>query len=355
MRGKRHFQNIIMLAAISAALCGCGAIGAGNKTASGMNYLESMDYENALPCFDAAISEGEDARQSYRGLGICYLDMGEYEKAVSAFKTALSASNGLVNSMDYDMNYYLAESYMKLEDYADAISTYNAILNLKPGEIDALYLRGTAELKNGDVDSAKADFDKVISLSPKDYDRLILIYQALADNGYADDGSAILQNVMDSGTDSMSNYEKGQISFYLGNNADAQNYLEQARNERGNVDKTPIIILLGQTGEKQGDYNYAISVYRSYLVDNPNHADIYNRLGICEMESGDYTSAVADFESGIALEDSTITQTLLKNEITAYEYSGDFEKAASLADDYLSKYPDDQEMVREKRFLSTRI
>ena len=42
------------------------------------------------------------------------------------------------------------------------------------------------------------------------------------------------------------------------------------------------------------------------------------------------------------------------NEITAYEYSGDFGVAQTMMQSYLEKYPDDQEAIRENIFLSTR-
>jgi tetratricopeptide (TPR) repeat protein len=112
--------------------------------------------------------------------------------------------------------------------------------------------------------------------------------------------------------------------------------------------------MLGQTGEKQGDYNYAISVYRNYLAEDPNSAKVYNQLGICQIRQGDYESAVSSFQSGIALDNKDLDQALRLNEITAYEYMGEFNVAASLMEEYLATYPDDQEAVRESIFLSSR-
>jgi hypothetical protein len=47
-------------------------------------------------------------------------------------------------------------------------------------------------------------------------------------------------------------------------------------------------------------------------------------------------------------------QSLLYNEIAAYEYLGNFERAKVLMDKYLGKYPDDEKALREAGFLSTR-
>ena len=47
-------------------------------------------------------------------------------------------------------------------------------------------------------------------------------------------------------------------------------------------------------------------------------------------------------------------QTLRYNQIVAYERAGDFAKAKSLMNAYLSSYPDDEAAQREAVFLSTR-
>ena len=75
---------------------------------------------------------------------------------------------------------------------------------------------------------------------------------------------------------------------------------------------------------------------------------------MCQIRQGDYSSAVSSFEAGLALDDKNLNQALMLNEITAYEYSGDFDVAQSMMETYLAKYPDDQEAIRENIFLSTR-
>ena len=42
------------------------------------------------------------------------------------------------------------------------------------------------------------------------------------------------------------------------------------------------------------------------------------------------------------------------NQITAYEYMGEFQVAAGMMKDYLATYPEDKDAIRENIFLSTR-
>lgn len=341
-------------------LSGCSSSEADNLLDSGIKYIQDHDYANAGQTLEKALEEGADKHDCNRALGICCLEQGDYDKAIEYFKTSLSSGNGIIHEVDFDTNFYLAKAYYLNGDYSDAINVYNAILNLHKNDNNAIYMRGVCYLEQGSHDLAMTDFQTAMKLDSKNYDRIIEIYQLLADNGYEEEGLAILEGVWD--PSHMTNYELGQISFYLGNNAQAQNYLELARNEKSETDKSPIILLLGQTGEKQGDYNYAISVYRSYLEENGEHAEIYNRLGLCEMQMAQayndvsyYDMAISDFELGLALNDSNVNKALLRNEITAYEYTGDFETASSLMNTYLSLYPDDEEARREAVFIASRI
>jgi tetratricopeptide (TPR) repeat protein len=113
--------------------------------------------------------------------------------------------------------------------------------------------------------------------------------------------------------------------------------------------------MLGRTYEKLGDYNYAASLYQKQLEADAENAALYNQLGLCKLESGEYAAALNAFNSGLALENNQDVLQLLKfNQIVAYEYTGDFKKAASLMKDYLESYPDDAQAVREYEFLSTR-
>ena len=54
----------------------------------------------------------------------------------------------------------------------------------------------------------------------------------------------------------MTDYQKGRMYYYLSDYENAKNYLEKARRDGG----AEAVLLLGQTYEELGDYNYAISV-----------------------------------------------------------------------------------------------
>ncbi|MDE6220485.1 MAG: tetratricopeptide repeat protein, partial [Lachnospiraceae bacterium] len=100
--------------------------------------------------------------------------------------------------------------------------------------------------------------------------------------------------------------------------------------------------------------NYAVVVYQTYLSSNEADAEIYNSLGICLMHQQKYEEALAAFESGIAMGASDYLQELKYNMIVANEYTGNFEQAKILMQEYLQAYPDDAQAKKENEFLKTR-
>ncbi len=347
---RKNRKKICLAAGIllTMLLTGCGETG--EKTQAAMGLIQNVDYGGALNLLEEAEAAGENIRLINRARGIAYMGLTDYEQAISYFEASLADSNGLVKNVDFDLNFYLAAAYSKNGMFSQAESAYDAILALRPEEVDAYFLRGNVRMALGNDTEAKEDFDKVIIMEPDNYDRLIQIYQVLDYSGYGDIGQEYLRTALVSGEKEMKPYDKGRIYFYLGDYQDAYIALEEAK-EQGGAES---YLYLGRAYEATGDYNYAANVYNSYLSKNAGNAEMYNQLGLCEMTRGDYQKALEAFQAGMQLENTTMMQTLSFNEIVAYEYMGDYDRARELIENYLNNYPDDVQAKREYDFLLTR-
>ena len=349
-RNHTRMKSIICFSfAILTALFLGACSKASPNVGKGMRAIEELDYQAALDCFEQAETEHEDARQIYRGMGIAYMGLADYGHAVESFEETLKLSRGLVQSMDYDINYYLAAAYTKCSRLNDAEVTYDAILALKPDEVEAYFLRGNVRLGLNKAEKAKEDFDQVVQMEPRNYERLIQIFQVLDNYGYRETGQAYLQAALDQGSN-MSAFDKGRIYFYLEQYQNAYMALEEARS----TGSAEAYLYLGRAYEATGDYNYAANVYNSYLAQKTDSAEIYNQLGLCELQRGEYQNALNAFQAGMKVENNEIMQSLSFNEIAAYEYLGEFTRAKVLMETYLQNYPDDANAQRENMFLSTR-
>ena len=347
-KNVRKILSITLTCVCALTMTGCGS--QGTNIAEGMKQIQELDYQAALDNFALAAEQEENGKLLYRGQGIAYLGMTKYEEAIESFLKALEYSDGWVEEVDYDINLYLASAYTKAGAYVEAETVYDAILALRPEDEQALFLRGNVRMKQGDYTNAKADFDEAVRLDSKNFDRLIEIFEILNNYGYKDAGQGYLTDALQTYEDEMSKYDKGRMYFYMGDYSKAYQALEEAKNQTG----IEAYLYLGKAYEATGDYNYASSVYNSYLAKNTGDGRIYNQLGICEMQKGQYAKALDAFQKGLKIGDKTMQQSLQFNEIAAYEHMGEFKKATVLMETYLKTYPDDEKAQREYEFLKTR-
>lgn len=329
-------------------LTGC-TTGKNPNVEEGMQALSELNYEAAMEYFKLAEENGENERLIARGRGIASIGMTDYTNGAAYLEEALSTSDGILQDFDYDVNYYLAIAYIKNNQPEKAEAVYSAILALKEDDTESYYLRGTVRLFQKNLEAAKSDFDMVVKLEPQNYDRVIRIYESLSQYGYEEAGKEYLTNALGM-ADKMSAYDRGRLYYYLGEYQSAYLSLEEAKN----TGKAEAYLYLGKAYEATGDYNYASTVYNSYIAKDTSDARIYNQLGLCEMKKGDYQAALLAFQAGMQVENNDIMQTLQFNEIVAYEYLQDYTQAEVLMDYYLKTYPDDLQAQREYEFLLTR-
>ncbi len=322
----------------------------GTAAYSGMDYLRAGDYQTAQEAYQKEIDNGRKTEQNYRGLGIAQMGLADYKNASKSFEHALEEAGVVPGSLEYDINYYLGSCYYKLEDYDQALGVYDAIVTLRPRDPDALVMRGTVKRQMGDLAGMEGDYKAAIDLDPDDYDRIIEIYQKMEEAGMQEDGIAYLTEVLEKEQKTIGNYDRGRLSYYIGDYQTAKECLEK---EGGNRDYSATI-LLGKTYEALGDFNYASSVYQTFLNKDQTHAEVYNQLGLCAIQMKDYAAALTAFQSGLAISGSGIEQSLEFNQVVAYEYLGDFQRASMLLQEYLGKYPGDETAKREFTFLKTR-
>lgn len=347
--------SLILATALSVVfLTACSSGKEGAYISQGYSDISSQNYVTSLESFDQALLADEDAELAHRGRGLAFMGAGEYEKALSAFQMALSSADMFPGDLEYDINYYMAVCYYKLGEYDKAIAVYDSIVDLRPKDANAYYLRGDMKLYVSDVDGAIEDFNKAISLNKKSYGMYIDIYQIMTEHGYADQANQYLDVVMSADTDDIGAYDKGRLCYFQGDYSRACTYLETARQADENKASSELITLLGECYKKEGNYEFAAVIYSSYLEGIQDPA-VYNQLGLCYIEQGDYQAALKAFQSGIDIrENNTCMQTLKLNEIVSLEYMGEYDSARDKLAEYMSTYPSDSTMEKEYTFLSTR-
>ncbi len=350
----KHRKSLIILAlgtAMALSLSGCGSEDTNVK--AGMEQIAALDYRAALQSFDAALEGGEDKELALRGKGIAYMGMSDYANAVSSFEEALENGGMFPSDTEKDINYYLATAQYKAGLKQEALETLNAVAGLEDKKSEVYFLRGGIEMELGQDQPAVEDLNLALHYADQSTEMTIRVYQVFEKNGKKDEGRMYLSNAIEQRLSTMSDYEKGVIYYYMEDYENARDNLEAYRATGKNDTET--LLMLGKTYEQLGDSNYAAGLYEKYLKENDPDAVIWNQLGLCKLETKEYADALSAFNNGLAMENNvSVLQDLKFNQIVAYEYSGDFQKAASLMREYLMAYPDDTAAQREMEFLKTR-
>jgi tetratricopeptide (TPR) repeat protein len=167
----------------------------------------------------------------------------------------------------------------------------------------------------------------------------------------AEDAQKYLNQAMEiKGNSAEDQLYKGRICYLLGEYKDAEDYLTYAKDK-----KEPLAAYyLGQNYEAQGEQEKADECIQEYLDSGEATSYELYDLGAAELANADYESAQTYFQAGLALDKVPNKQNLMKSSIAAYEYSGDFDSAKEMLDEYLALYPSDEEAQRESTFLETR-
>ena len=349
-RTKAGIISIVLLGMVCLGMSGCKLKKTEDHMTTAVQLIENFEYEEALLTLEEAAADGENKQQIARAKGIAYVGLTRYEEATECFLEALSYSSIFPSDLDYDLNYYLADAYEKMGNSEQAVGVYTDILALKPNEVNAHFLRGRLYLIGGEYEKALTDFNRTVALDKDGYDLRIEIAGLLSSAGYEEEGLTYLQEFLSENEKKLSDYDKGRIYYYMGDFENAKLSLEKAKSN----DSQQVILLLGKSYEQLGDFNYATSVYKNYLDEHSQAAEIFNQLGLCKLKSGEYEEALSAFRSAANVENNGMERTLEFNQIIAYEYTGDFKQAAILMESYLKKYPDDETALREYEFLKTR-
>lgn len=347
MKLKGYALSFICIS-LTLLLAGCKVPVNASFDAGTANMLAG-DYEAAILNFKLSVEDENCKKLAYRGMGVSYVHLEDFENAAECFKSALLESNGTISAVDYDINYYLGLCYRKLGRYEDAVAVYDAILALRPHDSETFYARALSNLYLGNIEEAYSDFSKVTVSNPQSYDMHLDIFFSMQDAGFDDEAAAYLKNVLET-SKSMKDYDKGRICYYLGDYQNARAYLEKAKD----LSDPDSILMLGKTYEAGEDYNYAASLYNTYLSNKGNNAAVYNQLGLCRWKTGDYEGAATAFSFGLKLEDEEWNRELLFNQAMTYEYLLEFATAREYMKNYLELYPKDEIAQREYEFLLTR-
>jgi len=339
----------LILICCTVLLYGCGDSKKNAYYDDALKSMEAGDYEEAVSLLQDSIEAKTRLPESYRAQGISYMKLGDYASAVASFSRSINSMEGSNQKFKKDVMYYLAEAREAYGQIDEAIEVYTDILKMD-NDVQSFFLRGKLYLEKEDYDSATEDFSKSLEKS-RDYDLYINIFNEYEEHNMTIEGSEYLEQALEMEPQQAGDYyQRGRIYYHMKDYNSAQEELTKAIKE-GDRDA---VLLLGKVYIALEDSGSARAMYQEYLSDQEEQAKAYNGLALCDIYDKNYDSALANIEKGLECQDEEEKQSLLFNEIIAYEYKLDFETAKQKMSAYLELYPEDEAASRENEFLQSR-
>lgn len=313
--------------------------------------LEQGSYQYALEGYAASVENGIELPYSYRGAGIANLRMGNYEEATDNFTSALNCEK-VSKSLRKDILSYRVTTLMKSGDYEKAMADCQTLNEEFDMDSDAYYLTGKVALAMDSYEEAAANFEQAYG-EESTYDMAIRVYEAYLEKDMEADGTRYLEAALTSEPKDAEDYcDRGRVYYYMEDYDNAKKQLIEASNQ----ENTEALLLLGMVYMAQGDVSNARAMYQEYISrEDGRPGKGYNGLALCDIEEGNYDSALENIAQGISGADTDEMQSLLFNEIVVYEKKLDFTTALTKAREYLEMFPDDTAVKKEYRFLKTRV
>ncbi len=311
--------------------------------------LDQGMYDFAIEEFRQTIEGNYNVAQSYRGAGVASMKLGDYETAIEYFDYALNYDK-LGSSLEKDILDYRATSNLKLGNASEAMADCQKVLALGSLNADEYFLLGKVALELDSYDEAANYFQQSFADS-EDHDNAIEIYQAYVEKGMEADGTAYLEASLNNSPKSAEDYyERGEIFYYMEDYNQAQQELITAVNQGS----TEAMLLLGSVYLAREDTSNARALYLQYVTEEGSAAKGYNGLAMCDIEDGNYSSALQNIQMGLENASTSEMQDLMYNEIVVYEKQLDFATALQKTEDYLNLFPADEAAKKEMVFLQSR-
>lgn len=296
-------------------------------------------------------NKDRENQEAYRKIGINSMVEGDYEKAIESFQKALDISMGKIGAEELDICYYKAAAQYANGDYEDALDTYTALIKYDKKNANAYFLRGSVYLNTNQGKKALKDYEKAVEVDSGNYEMYEGIYQNLKNSGQEEEAVKYLEKALDIKPKEGADYaQRGHIYYLMEDYDNAKKNLDKAIDKN---DKTALLYL-AEVYNALGQVENAQALLENYVKDNAGDSEALNTLGMMQLNDGNYEDALKYFELGLKVKNAPNRQELLKNQIAAYEYMGDFESAKEKMKSYLKEYPNDESALREETFLKTR-
>ena len=301
--------------------------------------------------FLSACGVDREAQLAKRDEGLSAMASADYKKALGCFDEALAMAQARVTDYEVNISYYKAAAQFLSGDRDGALITYTNLIEFDKDNASNYFLRGSVYLDCGEKKKGLKDYRRAVGIKRDDYELYLEIYNNLLAYGLDGNAAEFLNMALEIEGDSPEYYMyRGRIYMLLTQYEVARITLQKAV-DRGSDEAK---VYLAQVYDLQGDKETAKKLIDEYVAVPDLSAQALVEVGNLLIAQGEYDQALAIFRQGIEMNDADAMRGLLKGEVAALEFTGDFASAKAKAKEYMESFPADAQMQREMVFLNSR-
>ncbi len=347
---KKTLGVIVVGCLLVGSLTSCTKITGTKAYSDGVTSIKSGDYTSASKFLSTAIHINKDKSDYYISYGVTMLQLSRYGEALSSFTRVLNDNAAMSNNetakrtyRGAGIAYYYLKDFDKATNYINKALGYSEIPDLNN---DCYLYLGAIKEVQGDSQGAYDSFVKALQLNPSSLMATVGKYKAALALGKTDEAKQTLNEGLTlKAATSEDKYMYAKLQFYNNDQA-AQTGLMNAA-EQGYPEA---YLFLGEAAEQQGHHDMAISYFKTYSSKTGDESNIIlcSQLAKCYMNKQDYDSAAIWADRGADLNASSYELLEVRLlQISIYEKSGKTENAWTLAQKYKKLYPNDAKMTAE--------
>ncbi len=334
------------------------------RVATADHALFNGDYDTALAEYSSAKASSNDAANqatALLGLGRVYYLKDDFPNALSNLRAVTDGYPGSPQAAD--AWYFLGETYLQLDRFAEASDAFASYLTIRPGILDAFIneRRGDAYTAAGDYSSALDAYIVAVQSArlPTNYALELKLAQTYSILGDYTTAGVVYDDIFNRTT---SQDIKAQVDYARGQMFAAQGQLEQANNayvdavynypysyfaflslvELVNSGYPISELQRGLVDYNAGQYGVALSAFDRYIALNPSDASTARYyLGLILRDQEDLAGAISSWDAVIQGDSSSsVWDSAWEDKAyTQWAYQGDFAAAEKTLLDFVTASP----------------
>jgi tetratricopeptide (TPR) repeat protein len=272
-----------------------------NRRGQARQYLG--EYKSAIENFSAALKLSPQLITAQKGLGDAHLALADYNNAIIYFEqfmqTAGAAKTPPNPVLVADAYNSLGKAYTATNNNEKALTAFKNAVKKNPGSTEAMYNRGLALCKTGELQDGIADMTKAVTVENNHYEWHYQLGKAYQERKEFANAATCFNNCVQTDTTARlpdAVYYRGYNNYLLQNYAAALTDYAKVYNNMNGVPGLSLNNEMGNIYLNLGKYDSAYEYYdRARTKDSGNGAALYG-LGSVLFLKGKPEDALAWFE-----------------------------------------------------------